>query len=340
MITNEHQIAASAVVLPRDQSSLTSRNLRKEDLLDIESGNYAEIYFGNGTVMKAYGPSRLRIADSRRAYLERGVTIVRVAKGDEGFTVGTPGGEFLDLGTEFGVSVNGLSASEMHVFDGKVAVKAEGQASSVLLKGEAVGITSSGQLEPAEPMDSWDFVAYNVPISQPKDLQSVEYVKSLPQSIRPKEWAVDGKVRLFCERRAFRLPEPLEVTAWDQGTITSDVSGIKTTTLPAGTVCDVYFLHCDSTAGVTGRIGFDHPILGMSLTGAQIVAGDRFCHRPEVVGYQPSESALNWKRGSVVVETQDVLTMNRDTNSFDFTLFCGPTLDQMRIFVAVPPPNL
>ncbi|WP_459557226.1 FecR family protein [Lacunimicrobium album] len=340
IVENNHLVFASAVLSPNEQPPTSSQNLRSDDVVTIEHGQFADIYFGKGTVMKAYGPSRVRINHPSRIQLERGVVLVRVAKGDEGFTVATPGGEFLDLGTQFGVSVNAMATSEVHVFDGKVAVKADNNAASILLKGEAIGVTSNGQLEQTKPMDSWDFVAYKVPISAPTSLVNANYSKDLPQTIRDKEWTLDGKARLFCERRAIRLTEPLTVAAFTPGELTSEVPNPKMTTLPAGSFYDVYFLHCDSeTFPVQGRIAFDHPIVGMSLNGGQLVASDKQCHRPEVAGYDQN-SPLNGKRGSVLLETQDVLTMDPATNSFDFTLYCGPSLDQMRIFVAVPEPNL
>jgi hypothetical protein len=86
--------------------------------LHVDRGT-AELLFGDGTRVVVTAPSRLRVIDTNRCYLQNGSLVARVAH-KSGFTVGTPLLKVEDLGTEFGVSVADDKSTDVAVFEGAV----------------------------------------------------------------------------------------------------------------------------------------------------------------------------------------------------------------------------
>jgi hypothetical protein len=87
----------------------------------LEQG-YAEIAFKQGAQVIIQAPSRFRLVSKGRMYLETGTVTAHVPPEAVGFIIETPSSVFEDYGTEFGVIVDASSQSEVHVFDGEVAV--------------------------------------------------------------------------------------------------------------------------------------------------------------------------------------------------------------------------
>src|SRR6202012_1665824 len=57
-----------------------------------------------------------------------------------------PGMNLVDIGTEFGVSVDATGLAEVHVFDGKVQARPEGQAARMVAGGESLRRDGQGAL--------------------------------------------------------------------------------------------------------------------------------------------------------------------------------------------------
>jgi len=87
--------------------------------IELESGA-TQLVFANGAVVDVLGPARFRIVGRDRGYLESGRVLVWVPREAQGFTIATESGDIVDLGTEFGVHVDGSGISEVHVIKGKV----------------------------------------------------------------------------------------------------------------------------------------------------------------------------------------------------------------------------
>jgi len=82
----------------------------------------AEIAFKQGAHVIIQAPSRFRLVSPGRMYLTTGTVTAHVPQEAIGFTIETPSAIFEDFGTEFGVIVDASSQSEVHVFDGEIAV--------------------------------------------------------------------------------------------------------------------------------------------------------------------------------------------------------------------------
>ncbi|MBK1876056.1 LamG-like jellyroll fold domain-containing protein [Pelagicoccus mobilis] len=87
--------------------------------LVLESG-YATLEFYSGAQVMVAGPAKLELVDSMRLICHEGKLRARVPKVAQGFTIETPESNLVDLGTEFGVRVDGAGQTELHVFDGEV----------------------------------------------------------------------------------------------------------------------------------------------------------------------------------------------------------------------------
>ncbi len=84
-------------------------------------------------------PAEFRFESAQRLHMKRGRLAADVPPAAKGFTVITPTGDAVDLGTRFGVDVPSSGAAEVHVFQGEVITKASGaQANQSLRGGDAV----------------------------------------------------------------------------------------------------------------------------------------------------------------------------------------------------------
>ena len=99
-------------------------------------------------------PAEFRFESSQRLHMKRGRLSADVPPAAKGFTVITPSGDAVDLGTRFGVDVPVSGAAEVHVFQGEVIAKANGAPSKQSLRtGDAVmfdaGVNTARELRSA-----------------------------------------------------------------------------------------------------------------------------------------------------------------------------------------------
>ncbi len=88
--------------------------------------------FRNGVVMTVESPADFEVVDAFRVRLSRGQVRAMAPESGHGFVIETPEVDIEDLGTEFGVYVDGDSGqSDVHVFDGQVDVKNHGEKSTL-----------------------------------------------------------------------------------------------------------------------------------------------------------------------------------------------------------------
>lgn len=114
--------------------------LEHGQVLEISSG-LAELKFPAGVSVLLEGPARFEITGLKSARLDHGRLVARVTevKG-RGFVIDGPSGRVVDLGTEFGVSVERSGEMEVHVLEGAVTAESHQQQESVvtLHKNEAM----------------------------------------------------------------------------------------------------------------------------------------------------------------------------------------------------------
>ena len=116
-------------------------------LLNLTSG-VALIEFDGGARLALQGPASLEVSGSESARLRRGSATVRCEDGADGFSLLTPNSTVIDLGTEFGVSVEADGGTAVEVLDGAVEVEGASTQSPpstrVLTAGETLKLDPDG----------------------------------------------------------------------------------------------------------------------------------------------------------------------------------------------------
>jgi anti-sigma factor RsiW len=120
-----------------------------EDAIRFAAGDYhlvdgaVHVRFANGADLVMRAPVEFTVKDAFHVEVANGNVRAIVPPPAQGFTITSPGVAYEDLGTEFGVMVDGRTGvSELHVFDGEVNVRDP---------------ETSELLHPAEVGDSFQF---------------------------------------------------------------------------------------------------------------------------------------------------------------------------------------
>ena len=125
--------------------------------LAVDAG-LLEITYGSGARVVLEGPVEYTVAERNMGCLEHGRLVAQVPATANGFTVQTPGAKVTDLGTCFGLLVDKLGATEVHVFEGRVEVaqlasQTTGTKPTQLAKGQAVRYAAPGEPSLSLPLD-------------------------------------------------------------------------------------------------------------------------------------------------------------------------------------------
>lgn len=130
--------------------------------LRLRTGS-ATLAFLSGVTLTLEGPADVDVVSIGRVFCRRGRLRAMVPKGAEGFVIASPTSAVVDLGTEFGLNVEGDGKSRVMVFEGKAeaaVLNAEGSPLRSHLIGESRAIEidpESGRIEEAAAR-SEDFV--------------------------------------------------------------------------------------------------------------------------------------------------------------------------------------
>jgi hypothetical protein len=166
--------------------------------LTLASG-LAELTFESGAKVILHAPARFYVGDAMGGRLEVGKLAAKVPHTAAGFTIATPGGKVVDLGTEFGVKVNDDGKLEVIVYVGDVKVEgsapgaggADENGSIHLSAGHAITIGTDHVAKPI-PTDNERFVRDLAPLGDRTKVEAayVEFMKSL----KPVVWfRMEGK---------------------------------------------------------------------------------------------------------------------------------------------------
>jgi len=144
----------------------------------------AVLLFDSGALVALHGPADFEIESRGSARLRHGRITVRAEQDAAGFTVHTPAGEAVDLGTEFAVAVDVSGATEIHVQQGEVAWsrKPGHPPSQVLKSGQAMRFGGPSGAEDrsiafaAQSLDDYlHQLSYEVLPNRPTAFEDFEY---------------------------------------------------------------------------------------------------------------------------------------------------------------------
>lgn len=93
-----------------------------------------ELLTGLGAKIIVEAPAEFRFESAQRLHMIRGRLAAEVPPAAKGFTVVTPSGDAIDLGTRFGVDVPEEGAAEIHVFEGEVIARTNGTSEELSLR--------------------------------------------------------------------------------------------------------------------------------------------------------------------------------------------------------------
>jgi hypothetical protein len=115
--------------------------------LKLRSG-VAEIEFFQGARLCIEGPASIRLVSAGEAFCSSGRFSAEVPPHARGFRIGTPKGDLVDLGTEFGLDLTS-AAPKLHVFKGEVEWHQPQAPMRLLTTGQASGLQAT---DPAEKL--------------------------------------------------------------------------------------------------------------------------------------------------------------------------------------------
>lgn len=101
----------------------------------VISAGSVSLITARGARVVIEAPAEFRFESAQRLHMKRGRLAADVPPTAKGFTVITPSGDAVDLGTRFGVDVPASGAAEVHVFQGEVITKASGARANQSLRG-------------------------------------------------------------------------------------------------------------------------------------------------------------------------------------------------------------
>jgi hypothetical protein len=151
--------------------------------LRLSSGT-ALLLLDGGAMVAVEGPADFEILSRGRALLRQGHVLARCEGEAAGFSLSTPAGEAVDLGTEFALSVEKSGATELHVQKGEVSWSpgSGSQGSQVVKGGQAMRFENSeGKSARAIPFmaesleDTLRQLSYGLEPSRPTAEEDFEY---------------------------------------------------------------------------------------------------------------------------------------------------------------------
>lgn len=166
--------------------------------LDLVKGE-VELTYSTGSRMLLVGPARFVVRPAG-GVLHHGGLVASISESGHGFTIETPNGKVVDLGTEFGVAVDDLGVSEVSVFEGKVEAfpNSSGTVEEVVELFQGEGLQWDQHEVKATKADLRRFVGPTLHRAMSLDQISGKTLLSddfhLPQ-IDPSKWKVLGDVR-------------------------------------------------------------------------------------------------------------------------------------------------
>jgi hypothetical protein len=157
--------------------------LRAGAVLRIEHG-LAELRFRSGARVVLEGPAGLELLSGNSARLLRGRLTARVPEPAIGFTVFSPEGKVVDLGTEFGVAVGDGGGAEVFVFEGQVVASAPTRDGVSLRKDQAARLDASGvAVRPEGAASRYVRAIVPPPVIVPRTMK-LDFRKPVPGTLR------------------------------------------------------------------------------------------------------------------------------------------------------------
>jgi hypothetical protein len=201
--------------------------------LTLQKG-MAEIKLANGVDLLVEAPASLDLVDLSHSVLKTGRIVARVPPTGRGYAVDTPKAKFVDLGTEFGISVEPDQQTVVQVFDGVVIAElkksdASGKRNHRIGAGETLRIGASDVVELQRVAFSYE--RFLRTFSRPSVHEGDELIPFKPSRISsldivsaPGQVTIDGDLSEWSLSGRFeaRCAEPFAESCYVQGRMMYD----------------------------------------------------------------------------------------------------------------------
>ena len=246
----------------------------------------AEVTTARGASVILEAPCEVAFSESDNALRLVSGRLYAVVPGPaSGFEVQTPAAQIVDIGTEFGVSVDAAGTVGVRVFTGLVEVSTGPKPSDKhpLLEGELARVHSRG-VEKIEYDATLDFQT-SMPSREitPRLTGQVRWLSAPPPSIEHSVFTDPYNAYLFLEKEKALIPAGTEINSSDPSKpIRADKDRAV---VEEETVVDAYILHFDpdeNGSSARGTIVFDRPIIGVITNHILLKESDQHCAHPQV----------------------------------------------------------
>lgn len=311
--------------------------LVNHEVIDLDSGTM-RLKFLNGVMVALRGPALLELVEPNRCILSAGQLVAKVPESAIGFTVETPAGRVVDLGTEFGVEIGNEGATQTLVLKGRVsaAVVKDGWESEPLVvnQNSAVAFDMSNttirkaRFAPEKFADA---------LSMFKGINSLSpttaYLHKPPVSV--------DRGALTDKRRVFLIPERSEVPL--DGELLNVVTDLSEKSLldlerlsdpdSIEEKIDSFLVHGDSgpkqDSTVSGFIEFEEPIIAVIVEDDGLKETDDLLGIPNTVYTNPNAT----KYRKTELESDDTIIISNDRRRLEYKLKLRLARDQFRVLV-------
>jgi hypothetical protein len=308
----------------------------------IAASGRMSLGFANGAQLVLEDGARLELVSASRARLIAGRAAAHVPEGAQGFTIETPSVEVVDLGTEFGVSVNEAGESDVHVFKGLVEARLPGdgtQPGSLVELGTDQGRRFTRDADASDALvNAADFPPPPTPLADdPRAHGAVHFLRQPPVSVETGRLQSDEFILLFREREHIDLDRETLVTFVKPGRYLADKDKPRAKVAPSKRISS-YLVHYDPVRRAQahrreGSVTFSGQILGVLIKDGPLNLSDQVLGHPFVIYDRDEGRGSERKKKNA---SGDEITLSKDRRTLHFNLAVKGDLDQIRVIVAEP----
>lgn len=347
------QLVAATNAEWSDQSPQLDRGLAAGSYT-LQAGT-AELTMMDGVKISVKAPISFELKSVYHLHLISGNLVARIPGEALGFLVTTPQSEVVDLGTEFGLSVNAKGHTDVHVIDGLVEVFGrESAAGSEWPAGVKVEQGQAKRFGANAPIADLSFSTRQEILGGSES--NARGFTLLRGGIRVKTGG--GKTDLMSRQTGRHwievVPEKKAVVLTSDVTVSMTEPGhyrnfTQQIVVPAGTRVDSYLLHFLPTSydTIRGVVAFDHGIVGIVCVGEHLrasdsivgLAGVQYPEKTRYRGLEPYSDVPNPNPSGIEVWLPDQVTVGQDRRTLGLRVNGNPErgVDQIRVLVKSAP---
>ena len=291
------------------------------------------------------GPADLELIGSGETRLHSGKLTANVPPDGIGFQVHTERAKVVDLGTTFGVSVGTNGATDVAVFEGRVAVTSlASREEKVIEEGSEVTVNEGlGALTPRK-FNTRTFRGSPVLFGVVNTGGKIRFASPQP-NLNPADVTDGDDIVIFPERFATKLRTNFTVSITEPGDYGPDeIIGRRETLAAEKRRVNTYLIQChppqlegaakSDPMRFVGEVSFDCPIIAIIADGDQLTASDEVLGKKRFV--YPSGKGRSLKNGDRLSLSQDRRTLKLDWQVEQET---EQGLVQIRVIVDVSDPQ-